>query len=362
MESSLSDFFGQIPLQFILLPIISGVLYIGAMVIVFRRAAERRRKRREAADAVQSITANRDQQELARLRRMVASGQVLGTDSIAASNVGVNPGMSDAVPEPDLDLLTLLDDIPAPVAPVTPAVPARSINVAQSAPPIQQNTSLAMTVTEDYVNLPAAPNTVKEIDTMSARPAASSAQDVPPDAVEVLRVYRDMNDGTLIFQVGKERFRSLNEVSSPDVMRRIQAIARDLWVIVSGGSGSMNVIPPGNNSSANPGLRPISPPAAPMPQSTPRQTGTMGRIVGNSKRSEPETPLGIAAQIENFLQNRLAGSPLDSRRIHIHPSIDGGVKIEVDGNYYDGVDEVPDPTIRKFLENVMESWSSSSSS
>jgi hypothetical protein len=47
MEPGVGDFLGQVPAYFFIVPIILGVLYIGAMVVIFGRAAERRRKSRE---------------------------------------------------------------------------------------------------------------------------------------------------------------------------------------------------------------------------------------------------------------------------------------------------------------------------
>ena len=48
MEPGIGDFVGQIPAYFFVVPIVLGVLYIALMAVTFRRAADRRRKSREA--------------------------------------------------------------------------------------------------------------------------------------------------------------------------------------------------------------------------------------------------------------------------------------------------------------------------
>ena len=63
-------------------------------------------------------------------------------------------------------------------------------------------------------------------------------------------------------------------------------------------------------------------------------------------------------QIEEILQARLPYSPFAGRAIHIHTSVDGGVAIEVDGKYYDGVGSVPQADVQEFLRSVVQEWES----
>ena len=70
----------------------------------------------------------------------------------------------------------------------------------------------------------------------------------------------------------------------------------------------------------------------------------------------PEPSIGN--QIQEFLQHRLAAHPeFDSRRIHIHPAMDGGVTIEVEGTFYDAVADIPDDEVRTFLQKTIQDWS-----
>ncbi|MBO9308514.1 MAG: hypothetical protein J7551_01890, partial [Chloroflexi bacterium] len=70
---------------------------------------------------------------------------------------------------------------------------------------------------------------------------------------------------------------------------------------------------------------------------------------------QPE--VSIAEQIEEFLQARLLASPqFSTRSIHVRPTPDHGVRIEVDGRFYDTVAEVIDPDVREFLMTIMREW------
>ena len=44
------------------------------------------------------------------------------------------------------------------------------------------------------------------------------------------------------------------------------------------------------------------------------------------------------------------------RSIHVHPSPDGGVTIEVDGQYFDAVGDVTDDKVRALLSQTIQEW------
>ena len=65
----------------------------------------------------------------------------------------------------------------------------------------------------------------------------------------------------------------------------------------------------------------------------------------------------MAEQIEELLQLRLTATPeLAQRSIHIRPALDGGVRIEVDGKFYEGVGDVADQHIREFIQSTIREW------
>jgi hypothetical protein len=68
-------------------------------------------------------------------------------------------------------------------------------------------------------------------------------------------------------------------------------------------------------------------------------------------------PPSIAEQIQEVLQRKLEQTPgFTGRSIHIRPSLHGGVRIEVDGRFYEGVGEVDDDAVRQLLQDAVREW------
>jgi len=83
--------------------------------------------------------------------------------------------------------------------------------------------------------------------------------------------------------------------------------------------------------------------------------------MGGVKKVEFEAPppVDIASAIENYLQFKIGQTPdMQGRRIHIRPSISGGVRILVGDASYDFVDEVPDAEVRSFIQVAIAEWQS----
>ena len=346
MEPGIGDFLGQIPAYFFVVPIILGVAYIAVMVWIFRRSAERRRKNREVKQ--QQLMMHMGMQP----GMMMPQAAMPGFVPMARPAITPLPSQPHVtapnVPEPDLaDLLsdTLLDEAdrmgsvpapaPAPVAyvPIPVAIPTAAPSM-EAAMPITPLSSL-------------------------------SSDEVPADAIEVMRIWRDVNDGGLIIQMGNQLYRSASEIQSPDLLRRFTTVVRELGTLISG------VVAPAPRGTIQP-LPPASP-ATPQPYATsrpptnfsfasseaPKSGGMINRLMGRPTAPPPASnePAGIAASVEEYLQNRLPASPEFAQRgIHVRPSLDHGIKIELDGRFYDGIDEVPDDSVRDFMFTVMREW------
>ncbi|MBX3081271.1 MAG: hypothetical protein KF716_06520 [Anaerolineae bacterium] len=334
MEPGFGDFLGQIPAYFFIVPLILGVAYIAVMVYIFRRAAERRRKKRDA----------QQQQLMAQMGMpmgMTPQAAMAGNQFVPMARPAITPLPS--VPEPDLaDLLSdaLLNeaDHMGAVLSATPAL----VNPPPAAMPVNPPPMEA--------EMPITPLS-----------SLSSSDDVPADAIEVMRIWRDVNDGGLIIQMGNQRYRSADEIQSPDLLRRFTAVVRELSAMIGG-----VVAPQGS-------IRPL-PPASPMPpmprpasnfsfsgSESPKSGGVLNRLMGRPAAPPPasDQPAGIAASVEEYLQSRLLGSPeFAQRSIHIRPSLDHGIKIEVDNRYFDSIAEVDDPAVRDYLLTMMREWES----
>ncbi len=69
-----------------------------------------------------------------------------------------------------------------------------------------------------------------------------------------------------------------------------------------------------------------------------------------------EKPKSIVEQVDAVLQARLAKSIYKERVIRLVDSPSGGVEVLVDGNRYDGVDNVPEFGVRSFIQDCVKEW------
>jgi hypothetical protein len=350
MGSGELDFLQQIPITVILAPIFFGALYIISMVIIFRRAAERRRKARIARGEVAAPPAAEKPKGWFRPAEWLRAAQ---PEKPAPRADWMVPAALRGVPEPDLDLLTM--PVSMEEATVSPAVELDVIDAV------------------DVVETPPAAEDANAFDWMSGISAASLPQEeIPPmkqdtasvpgghsdpsDAVEVMRVWRDLSDGSLIIQMGDQRYRSVSEIRSPELVRRFTAVVRELWSMINGTPGRSTGTAP-TASEAPGGLKARVTKTDSQPQKPGRLQKLTQQVLGQSTTQQPEPAGGIADAVEEFLQARLAASPqFAARSIHIRLSHDHGVSIEVDGHYYNAIDEVIDPDVRDFLFAIMKEW------
>jgi hypothetical protein len=319
---NLGDFFSQPFVQRILLfLIVIGGLYIGLVVFIFRRAAKRRKAKEQA--------------------RLEAAGAAPSTTVIS---YGVSKPRTQAVPasgtydlpEPDFHLL-VADD----TADTAAATQDQLVSNAVPMPTTPYNDPV-----ESFALIPAQEAAMTNTQNDSQKPASVDMG----DAVEVMRVWRDLSDGSLIIEMGNQRYRSIAEIKSPDLVRRFTAIVRELASLVSNTrtTGEIPAAPP-----ASMGI--IKAQAESMPR--PSVLGNLGRQ-GKPPSISSEPPSGIANAVEEFLQFKLSTTSQFARRsIHIKPSPNQGIIIEVDGNRYEAISDVEDLEVRDFLSSMMEEWS-----
>ncbi|HOA25801.1 MAG: hypothetical protein WBH90_14810 [Aggregatilineales bacterium] len=213
--------------------------------------------------------------------------------------------------------------------------------------------------------LSAEPPAAKPVLTSVSAPPASAAQPVfEGEAIEVMRILRDLADGSLIVEIDGRRYRSLNEIVDPQVGRRFMGNAQALADFAK--LGKIRVpeewaqVPTPERPAASapqPPAHPAAPPPPPPPPepAAPRRGGLFRRAQAEDEQPVEQPP--IAEQIEELLQYRLSQTPeLAHRSIHIRPAIDGGIRIEVDGRTYEGIGDVDDDEIRAFLQETVRQW------
>jgi hypothetical protein len=212
------------------------------------------------------------------------------------------------------------------------------------------------------------------------------------EAVEVLTVLRDVVDGKLIVQIGEKAYRGLAESGDAESKDRFIKVMRELAQIASSVSkapapaaaqpAQESPVPTPIVENVEPPPAPAPPkpkaPSAPPPPVTPEggmpgdlpkfslddqppaqmPPGLFRGVIGGKKSvGEPVPELNIAGAIEAYLQHKLRHTPeYSGRSIHVMPSPDGGVSIEVDGRYYDAVGDVADAEVREFIAGAIQEW------
>lgn len=103
--------------------------------------------------------------------------------------------------------------------------------------------------------------------------------------------------------------------------------------------------------------RPTSAPAQPAVSSLPpiRLAATKAPLTEKDER--PAAPSdSIVGQIDSILQERIAGTELEQRRVFLSQSPEGGVIVHVGLDKYAGVDEVPDAGIKSAIRAAIAEW------
>lgn len=188
-------------------------------------------------------------------------------------------------------------------------------------------------------------------------------------ATEVLVVLRDSRDGSLLLQSAGVAHSATERTPSRAVLESVLAELRQKLPSAPAASA-----PPAEPSAAP---RPAStaevprvvppPPVAGgvMPGDLPKFSDMRDEIKSRGafrpyKSEMPPIPeLNIPAAIEAYLQYKKSYSPEFAKRsIHVHAAPGGGVRIEVEGRYYDAVGDVEDADVRAFLQATIEEWQS----
>jgi len=198
----------------------------------------------------------------------------------------------------------------------------------------------------------------------------------------VMRLLRDQED-RLVVEVEGQRYRHLTEIRDGGVGRQVVAIIQDLIAFAgpvvaarleaqqaasstpsSGGSAE----PPATEEETAPAdpeaaaafLRELARQGSPPPR---RSRPLLSIDPVPFRRQDmrlwerPGIQLNLAEEIETILQRRLLAEPtLQERQIHVTQAPDGTLRIQVDTAFYASPAEVPDPLIRRVLQDAIREW------
>ena len=343
-SSGLGEFLQQIS-SLLIGTCIAGAIWVVLMVLVAQRARERRRRERLGLAPLPGFWVTLTQ----RARALLAPASDANADEVPAPDVSALAG---GLPEPDLGAL-LGEDVPAPKPPTEKA---------SSAQPPRVEAEPARTVSA----APLAPQVVELPDAVEHNTSALPDEETPmsqeppreQDAVEVLRVFRDISDGTLIVEINGRRFTSLMALRTAALERRFLRVLEEMQRFSE---------PPRLTPRPAPSAEEIggAPTESPLGDEEPPSLA-LGSMFRQMRRAamgqapaptEPTPQLSIAEAIEALLQDKLAALPaFRERTIHVTAAPSGGVRIQVDERFYEGVDEVQDEDVRLLLQEVVSEW------
>lgn len=288
-SSNIRDFLGQVS-GLVALTCVAGIVWVALTMFVMQRAAERRRRAALGLDPLPPFYAG--------LWHALRGERAASTP--AARLEPAAPARRPAAPLPDLSLLT--GEVPAPG--------------------------------------PLPPEPEPEPDLLGGVPPAEGE---PADAVELLRVWRDLASGALIVEIDGRRFQSADELRRAGLERRLNGVMQDLNALIGRAAAG------------------LPRPAAEEPPAPPAESSLrhIARVAMGQPTTPPAAPAprSIADQIEDLLQQRLAAAPaFHGREIHVKPSLHGGVQIVVDDRQYEGVGDIDDPEVRALIEDVVREW------
>lgn len=205
--------------------------------------------------------------------------------------------------------------------------------------------------------------------------------------VEVLTILRDVVDGGLVLKMGDKSYRTLAHdeqfrAAFMKIMRELTPLVRtepdpappsaaapdrgpsiaEPPAVEADLTGGQQAEPAPPRRKAMPeapkGLLPGDLPTFELDKQKPITAKTGSGFLRRGKPDfEPVPELNIALAIESFLQHKLDYTTgFEAREIHVLPAPDGSVRIEVDGQYYETVDDVSDPVVRDFLKQTITEW------
>lgn len=242
------------------------------------------------------------------------------------------------------------------------------------------------------------PTDQKPVD-LAARLTPSPIDSPPPvpatEPVELLRLLRDPQSGQFIIEVAGQRYTKLASVTDKKVGQYILRLTAHLLAFTNGviitDAGMKSVynpkglkeVPMPIGPSPTPAPQPPVPPQKaesdraepssspkPLPQAEPPSSSSLqppipppqpSGLLGRVAQPPPPPPslpgLNLAEEINDIVQARLRYSPLAANTvIEITSDYQGGIRIEVNNQFYNSPDDVPDPDVKELIKASIKEW------
>jgi hypothetical protein len=174
------------------------------------------------------------------------------------------------------------------------------------------------------------------------------AANVPADAILVLR---DPVSSEWLVELNGMQYRNLKEIHDDRAAGKVLDALSGLQRF----AGTIPIVGPEWKPPLPGSVASI--PAAPAKDIEPSVNQAMKQGAAVSSPLYPAPPNSILDQIEKILQHNLMRYPeFADRKIHVGAASDGNLLIEVDRQFYQHADEVPDPTIRGVIKASIQEW------
>jgi hypothetical protein len=274
----------------------------------------------------------------------------------------------------------------------------------QTGPPAVDDLGLRLDLLDKVKNEAA----MKTIPSLPSHNKTSRAvePDHPTQPVELLRLLRDPQSGHLIVDVGGQRYHKLAEVTDKKIGQFLLKVASQFLAFTNGmiisDSGVKTVPVPSVGQAPEPIIVPLAqlaqhvgpssapepapakaaspadaPPLVPPPppeaeaaflaslQVKPAKTDSQPSVSrgGLFGRSAPAPApillpvLNLAKEINTIVQARLTYSPLaQTSRVEVISAMDGGIRINVNGTFYETPDEITDPEVKTLIKESIKQW------
>lgn len=191
------------------------------------------------------------------------------------------------------------------------------------------------------------------------KPPAQQPAAGRPDLVEIARLERDRETNMLMVVVDGKLYASASNLSLAQRQKLASAsIDMHKWLGLPAAAASSSapavytpppsVVPPAVQAVADEVIPPPIKPVSTNPVDALRHTMGTNKPVASFK--------SIPAQIDEILQGKLAGTPLEKRNIHLTESASEGVVVQVGLDQYPGIDAVPDEEVRNLIRSAVAEW------
>lgn len=236
--------------------------------------------------------------------------------------------------------------------------------------------------------------------TVPANPPAAGVNPPvsPAEPVELLRLLRDPQTGQLIVEIAGQRYTKLAEIADKKVGHYILTLAAHLLAFTNGMVATEAGLKALQSPKVGPAPMPLvtpapaaPPPAAPPPPASPPsgavpppqpevETAFLASLRAQPAKPEPPQPqrrglfnrakpapeetllpaLNLAEQINTIAQTRLRYLPLAATtKLEITSDPGGGILINVNGVYYRGPDDIPQPEVKELIKASIQEWEKS---